>query len=163
MISCRTTRSTTPITARTIATARITTDPGISASKDRPTTRPSPRYARDSKRTEETNLYVDALLLGAWIAALGFPTWLLYAALFSTALNAMVLGGVYGVLWSAGCFAVGAAIWSGLGGLRHEPETSHADRAPATTPITRMWADRRNTVRTERRSKETFPFDVGRL
>jgi PAS domain S-box-containing protein len=84
------------------------------------------RTARDSKRTEETNLYIDALLLGAWIAALGFPTWLLYAALFSTTLNAMVLGGVYGVLWSAGCFGVGAAIFSGLGGLRHEPETSHA-------------------------------------
>ena len=84
------------------------------------------RYARDSKRTEETNLYIDALLLGAWVAALGFPTWLVYAALFSTTLNAMVLGGVPGVLWSAGCFAVGAAIWAGLGGLRYAPETSDA-------------------------------------
>ena len=84
------------------------------------------RYARDGKRAEETNLYIDALLLGAWIAALGFPTWLLYAALFSTTLNAMVLGGVAGVLWSAGCFAVGSAIAIGLGGLRHAPETSDA-------------------------------------
>jgi len=60
------------------------------------------------------------------MAALGFPTWLTYAALFSTALNAMVLGGVLGVLWSAGCFVVGAAIWSGLGGVRYAPDTSHA-------------------------------------
>ena len=84
------------------------------------------RFARDSKRTEETNLYIDALLLGAWISALGFPTWLLYGALFSTTLNAMVLGGVGGVLWSAGCFAAGAAIRAGLGGVHYAPETSDA-------------------------------------
>jgi PAS domain S-box-containing protein len=82
------------------------------------------RYAKDSKRAEETNLYIDAALLGAWIAALKFPTWLLYAALFSTSLNAIVLGGVIGVIWSLGCFGAAAAIAVAAFGVGYQPQTS---------------------------------------
>ena len=83
------------------------------------------RYAEDSKRAEENNLYVDAALLGAWIAALHFPTWILYAALFSTTLNAVVLRGMIGGIWSMGCFGAGAALWIAAMGFGHSPETSN--------------------------------------
>jgi PAS domain S-box-containing protein len=84
------------------------------------------RHARDSKRAEEINVYLDAGLLGAWIAFLQFPTWLAYAALFSTTLNAMVLSGVRGALRSVGGFAAGAALAIAFTGLRYSPETSDA-------------------------------------
>src|SRR5690242_20040574 len=40
--------------------------------------------SHDSQRAEIGNLYFDSLSLGVWVAALGFPTWIAYAALFST-------------------------------------------------------------------------------
>jgi PAS domain S-box-containing protein len=82
------------------------------------------RYAEDSKRAEENNLYLDAALLGVWSAALQFPTWILYAALFSTTLNAMVLRGMIGAMWSLGCFGAGAALWIAARGFGHSPDTS---------------------------------------
>src|SRR5262245_8872664 len=82
------------------------------------------RHSRDSKRAEEHNLYVDSALLGAWMAALQFPTWLLYAALFSTSLNATVVGGVLGLLWSLGCFSAGAALWIAGSDGAYAPATS---------------------------------------
>ncbi len=84
------------------------------------------RHARDPKRAEETNLYIDAGLLGAWIAALHFPAWIAYAALFSVSLNAMVVGGLVGALWALGCFGAGATLWVAGGGLRFSPGTSDA-------------------------------------
>ncbi len=68
------------------------------------------RSAALPKRAEEINLYVDAGLLGAWIAALQFPVWPAYAAFFSTALNAAVVFGVLGSLWTMACFSAGAAV-----------------------------------------------------
>src|SRR5688572_23540806 len=41
-------------------------------------------------RAELDNLYVDSLLLGAWVGYLGFPTWVGYGLLASTTLNATV-------------------------------------------------------------------------
>jgi PAS domain S-box-containing protein len=82
------------------------------------------RYATDSKRAEEANLYMDSALFGAWIAGLQFPTWILYAALFSTSLNAIVLGGVRGLAWSLGCFGAAAAFWIAAFGYGYSPETS---------------------------------------
>ena len=45
------------------------------------------RGARDPRAAELQHLYLDPLLLGAWMAMAGLPTWVAYAALFSTALN----------------------------------------------------------------------------
>ena len=80
--------------------------------------------APDAKRAEEHNLFADATLLGAWAAALGFPTWITYAALFSTMLNATTIRGVGGTLGSVGAFGVGAALWLAAGGLNYRPMTS---------------------------------------
>src|SRR5262245_44348868 len=82
------------------------------------------RRAPDPKRAEEINLYVDSGLLGAWIAALHFPTWIVYAALFSTSLNATVIRGAVGAMWSIGCFGAGAALGVAAFGFGFLPETS---------------------------------------
>jgi PAS domain S-box-containing protein len=68
-------------------------------------------HSRDSRRAEMQNLYADPLLLGAMIASLGFPTWVLYAALFATALNNTVMRGPVGTVASIVLFAVGALAW----------------------------------------------------
>jgi PAS domain S-box-containing protein len=80
--------------------------------------------ARDSRRAELQNLYVDAVLLGAMLAHLGFPTWLLYAALFATTLNNMVMRGPAGAAVSIVCFAAGALAWIIPMGLMYYPHTS---------------------------------------
>lgn len=67
------------------------------------------REAADPKRAEETNLYVDAVLLGAVVASLHFPLWPSYGALFSAAMNATVVAGWIGALYSVAAFAGGAA------------------------------------------------------
>jgi PAS domain S-box-containing protein len=82
------------------------------------------RYSTDPKRTEMVNLYVDAALLGAWIAMLHFPTWILYAGLFSTTLNATVLGGLRSALRSVFCFSVGAGAICLVLGVYVAPQTS---------------------------------------
>jgi PAS domain S-box-containing protein len=69
--------------------------------------------AKDPRRAEIRNLYVDSLSLGAWIAALGFPTWLAYAALFSTTLNTAIIRG-WGGAASAGLFFAAGALASAL-------------------------------------------------
>src|SRR5688572_6985173 len=51
------------------------------------------RRSEGPTRVERNALYLDAALLGAWIGALHFPLWLAYSALFSIALNAMVVFG----------------------------------------------------------------------
>src|SRR5689334_17149842 len=43
--------------------------------------------SRDSRRAEMQNLYADPVLLGAMLASIGFPTWVLYATLFASMLN----------------------------------------------------------------------------
>jgi hypothetical protein len=84
--------------------------------------------AADPKGTELSNLYLDAGLLGAWIAGFGFPTWPAYAALHATALNAIVLRGLRGVVISVAVFCAGAALWMAGAGFEYSPATS--------TPIT---------------------------
>jgi len=43
--------------------------------------------SRDSRAAELQNLLVDPALLGVWMAALGFPLWITYAAFFASTLN----------------------------------------------------------------------------
>lgn len=78
----------------------------------------------DSRRAEMQHLYLDPLLLGAWLAALGFPLWIAYAALFATALNNAVMRGWQGAATSVVCFALGALAWIVPMGLTRFPGTS---------------------------------------
>lgn len=75
-------------------------------------------------RAELDNLLLDAILLGAWCSQLGFPTWIAYALVSSTALNAAVNRGAYGVLCSLGCNVAGAALGIAIGGFHYAPQTS---------------------------------------
>jgi PAS domain S-box-containing protein len=78
--------------------------------------------AENGQRAELVNLYLDAVLLGAWVAALGFPLWILYGGLFAAILNNTVMRGLRGALGAAASFAGGALAWSVPMGFVLQPE-----------------------------------------
>lgn len=80
--------------------------------------------SRDPRAAELRNLYLDPLLLGAWIAALGFPTWPGYGAVFATALNNAVMRGWRGAGVSVVAYAIGALVSVAALGFMHYPGTS---------------------------------------
>jgi PAS domain S-box-containing protein len=82
------------------------------------------RLSPDPKQAELTNLYIDALTLGAWTAGLGFPLWLAYAAVHATSLNAVVLRGLRGLVTSIAAFVLGIALWVLMRGFYYAPQTS---------------------------------------
>jgi PAS domain S-box-containing protein len=75
-------------------------------------------------RAELDNLLLDAALLGAWAAYLGFPVWITYALLAAAMLNAAVNRGWQGAALSLGASAIGAGLGVTVGGLRLTPDTS---------------------------------------
>jgi PAS domain S-box-containing protein len=75
-------------------------------------------------RAELDNLFLDAALLGAWCAGLGFPTWITYAFIGATTLNAVVNRGVRGLGWSLACSVAGAVLWALVHGVQYSPATS---------------------------------------
>ena len=82
------------------------------------------RRAAEPKRAEVRALYLDAALLGAWTAALGFPTWIVYGALFATGLNNAVVRGLPAVAGAWASFAIGALLWVMPFGYTHFAGTS---------------------------------------
>jgi PAS domain S-box-containing protein len=82
------------------------------------------RYSTHPTRAELDNLFLDAALLGAWAAALGFPTWITYVFIGAPALNAVVNRGVRGFAWSVACSLSGALLWSLIRGVDYLPHTS---------------------------------------
>ena len=77
-------------------------------------------------RAELDNLFLDAAFLGAWIAFLGFPVWIMYALVSAATLNAAVNRGWQGVALAFACMAFGAALWALVGGFMPTLETSPA-------------------------------------
>jgi PAS domain S-box-containing protein len=84
----------------------------------------SARHAYDSKSAELSNLYTDAFLFGAWIAALHFPMWIAFSMLFGVALNVTALRGIQGTFFSVACFGAGAALCLAVLGFEYRPATS---------------------------------------
>ena len=82
--------------------------------------RVSPRPAR----AELDNLFLDAALLGVWCAALGFPTWISFAMIGATTLNAVVNRGAPGLAWALACSVAGALLWALVRGIDYAPATS---------------------------------------
>ena len=82
------------------------------------------RYSQHPTRAELDNLLIDALLLGAWCAALGFPTWIVFGMVGATTLNAVVNRGLRGLACSLVCSAAGALLWAATGSVRYTPATS---------------------------------------
>jgi PAS domain S-box-containing protein len=75
-------------------------------------------------RAELDNLFLDAALLGAWCAELGFPTWITYLFVGATTLNAVVNRGAQGVAWSLACTVAGAVLWATVRRVEYAPMTS---------------------------------------
>ena len=82
------------------------------------------RVAKRPTHAELDNLFLDAMLLGAWCAELGFPTWITYGFIGATTLNAVVNRGAQGFAWSLACSAAGAILWTLIRGLHYTPVTS---------------------------------------
>lgn len=80
--------------------------------------------SRDPRAAELQNVLVDPALLGAWIAALGFPLWVAYAAFSASVLNNAVMRGWPGAALAVVCFAAGALAWIVPMGLARQPETT---------------------------------------
>jgi len=81
-------------------------------------------YSDHPNAAERNNLYLDAALLGAWSAYLGFPVWISYNLVGSALLNAVINRGGVGMIWATLCSLAGAILWGLIGGFSFQPQTS---------------------------------------
>jgi PAS domain S-box-containing protein len=81
------------------------------------------RRAADSLRAEHANLLLDCILLGVWIAALEFPTWIAFPIFLGTTLNNAMNRGWRGALGALLAFACGALAWGLVAGFKVSPQT----------------------------------------
>ena len=72
-------------------------------------------------RAELDNLLLDAALLGAWSAYLGFPRWIAFSLIAAAMLNAAVNRGQGGVLLALGCSTGGALLVMVVRGFEFDP------------------------------------------
>ncbi|MBE0624886.1 MAG: PAS domain S-box protein [Burkholderiales bacterium] len=84
------------------------------------------RRARDSLNAEHANLLLDCLLLGIWVAALQYPTWIAFPIFLGTSLNNAVNRGWRGAAGALLAFACGALAWGFLAGFEISPHTNLA-------------------------------------
>lgn len=80
--------------------------------------------AHDGKRAELNNLMIDSMVLGAWVGALGFPTWVTYGTAAATTLNNAVFRGVPGAIRSLVLFSLCAAAAASFPGFVYQPDAS---------------------------------------
>lgn len=78
---------------------------------------------RKPGRLAMENLFMDSALLGIWCAHLGFPTWISFALLGGTTLNAAVNRGTRGLALSLFWAAAGSVMWISVGGFVYRPGT----------------------------------------
>ena len=81
------------------------------------------RRARDSLKAEHANLLLDCLLLGTWVAAIEFPTWIVFPIFLATSLNNAMNRGWRGALGALLAFACGALAWGLVAGFKVSPQT----------------------------------------
>lgn len=72
-------------------------------------------------RAELDNLLLDAALLGAWSAYVGFPRWMAFSLIAAAMLNAAVNRGASGVLLSLACSVAGALLVMLIRGFEFDP------------------------------------------
>ena len=69
------------------------------------------RTSKDPKRSEAGNVILDSVVLGAWVAGLGFPLWISVGLFLTILLNHAMTGGLQGIF--IGCMAfLGGALAS---------------------------------------------------
>lgn len=93
------------------------------------------RRARDSLKAEHANLLLDCLLLGVWMAALEFPTWIAFPIFLGTALNNAINRGWRGALAALLAFSFGALAWTLAVGVKISPQTEPAAVALCLTGL----------------------------
>jgi len=81
------------------------------------------RRAPDSLKAEHSNLLLDALLLGIWVSALEFPTWIAFPIFLGTSLNNAMNRGWRGAAGALLAFSSGALAWGLVAGFRVSPQT----------------------------------------
>ena len=79
--------------------------------------------AKNPVAAELHNLTIDSVLIGAWIAALGFPLWISFSASIGTLFNNAGNKGVRGALTAALALGGGALAWIALAGFKLSPDT----------------------------------------
>ncbi|MBI3523050.1 MAG: diguanylate cyclase [Betaproteobacteria bacterium] len=94
------------------------------------------RSVRDSLRTELFFLTLDALLVGIWAAALGFPTWIAFTMFIGCALNNATIQGWRGMLTAFLAYFGGALLWVIGAGFRHAPDTGFSSVALCMVGLT---------------------------
>nr|WP_232230270.1 GGDEF domain-containing protein [Halomonas sp. 1513] len=80
--------------------------------------------ARDSKRAEFRNLYLDSLLFGIWCGVLDYYLWATLFIALACFMNNMVVGGPRRMAASVALFASGALGWGVLTGFEFRPYVS---------------------------------------
>jgi PAS domain S-box-containing protein len=81
------------------------------------------RRAPDSLKAEQSNLLLDALLLGIWASALEFPVWIAFTLFVGTSLNNAIYRGGRGALGALVAFSFGALGWGLVAGFKVSPHT----------------------------------------
>ena len=89
------------------------------------------RLATDAKHAEQNNLYLDALILGAWAAQIEFALWPAVALLIASCLNSASHGYIGRLLRTLALFAASALAWGAIKGYAFDPDTG-----PLVTAVT---------------------------
>lgn len=79
------------------------------------------RRAADPLRTALNNLLLDSLLMGVWVAVIGFPLWIAYTMFIATMLNSTINRGWWGALMASGLFLAGALATAMVTGFSTSP------------------------------------------
>ena len=87
------------------------------------------RRAADPRRAELRAVLLDALLFGAWTAALGFPLWITVLLLVSVSISHTAFHGVRRLPRVLGVIAAGAVLGVALAGWHPAPHTGLAATA----------------------------------
>lgn len=82
--------------------------------------------AANPVRAEMQNLLIDSVLLGAYVAALGFSQWLAFSAMLGTLSNNAANQGWKGIAQALVALLGGALLWIAIAGFRFTPETDWA-------------------------------------
>jgi diguanylate cyclase (GGDEF)-like protein len=78
--------------------------------------------AENSQRAELQNLVLDCFLMAIWASATGFPLWITFTVLISSAINNAISQGYRGILLALGAFGLGTVLGVGIGGFQLVPE-----------------------------------------
>ncbi|RTL35466.1 MAG: sensor domain-containing diguanylate cyclase [Rhodocyclaceae bacterium] len=79
-------------------------------------------HAENSQRAELQNLVLDCFLVAIWVSATGFPLWITFTLLISTAINNAISQGYRGIFLAFRAFGLGALLGIGIGGFQFVPE-----------------------------------------